>query len=424
MAASSSSKNDTSVKALVIGDPHFKAKNIREGEEFSQKAIEAAETHSPDFIVVLGDTLDTHEVVRVTPHNLACNFIESLSNIAPVFLLIGNHDLINQCQFLTSNHIFNPLKKWKNVTVVDKPVIEFVGELCFIFCPYVPPGKFKEALDEIVKQGEMWDFADCIFAHQEFRGCQMGDHSSVIGDKWDEDYPPVISGHIHNSQTVGKNVFYPGSSIQHAFGESPDKCLWSVTFGKNDEPPYFDVEKIDLGLKNKKIIYLNIDDIDTFDRGQIEKYQIKLSLKGSPEQFRVFRRGKTRTDLLKLGVKFAYTPILSDHESGEKKTREQTSFLGVLKEVIEKKSKAVKEVYQDIIGDSSNDDADWAALRAGLQFHKAAIAASSEGVNIIFDSSSEEIILTGEEDDEFSDLPSDFSGEDFDEAWDTGDESP
>ncbi len=41
----------------------------------------------------------------------------------------------------------------------------------------------------------------------------------------DHSFPLVISGHIHSEQRPQKNIFYPGSVIQHAFGESEDNGL-------------------------------------------------------------------------------------------------------------------------------------------------------------------------------------------------------
>ncbi len=48
--------------------------------------------------------------------------------------------------------------------------------------------------------------------------------------KWDHSFPLVISGHIHSEQRPQKNIFYPGSVIQHAFGESEDNGLLLLIF--------------------------------------------------------------------------------------------------------------------------------------------------------------------------------------------------
>lgn len=350
--------SDDVITAFVIGDPHFKHGNISESEEFVIRSVEECGKVHPTIIVILGDTLDTHEIVRTQPYNLACRWIDELSRIAPVYLLIGNHDLINATQFLTTAHCFNPLKKWKNVTVVDRPVYAEHDNISFVFCPYVEPGRFTEALDKLIEDGESWQLSDCIFAHQEFRGCKMGAIISEKGDIWDENYPPVISGHIHDSQTVGTNVYYPGSSIQHAFGESPNKCVWHIKFDAEDEP-FFSIDKIPLGMKSKKIMYMSVEDTDTFDENILEKHHVKLSIKGTPEELTVFRSGKVYSDLRKKGVKFAFTKTQNEiEETGEKKNRDEVSFLESLKKVVKTKSDPVQKLYTEIVGtitDSSEE---------------------------------------------------------------------
>ncbi len=71
--------------------------------------------------------------------------------------------------------------------------------------PYVPPGRFVEALNII--DNEWWKNVNCIFAHQEFYGCKMGAIESIEGDKWDHSFPLVISGHIHSEQRL-KKIFF------------------------------------------------------------------------------------------------------------------------------------------------------------------------------------------------------------------------
>ena len=94
----------------------------------------------------------------------------------------------------------------------------------------------------MVLEGETWELADCIFAHQEFRGCKMGKEISK-GDEWNAEYPLVISGHIHDYQIVGKNILYPGSSIQHTYTETHNKRIWLVDWDKECENPMDRVKK-------------------------------------------------------------------------------------------------------------------------------------------------------------------------------------
>lgn len=298
-------QSESDSRILVIGDPHFKTKYLEEGAQFVHNITKIAEETKPDMIVCLGDILDKHETVDVMAHKLVCQFIDSLSNIAPLFCCIGNHDLINHSQFLTENHIFTPFKKWRDVVIVDEPKIMHHNSHSFIFCPYVAPGRFVEALNTLLKDQISWEFADCIFAHQEFRGCKMGAIISENGDEWEESYPLVISGHIHEEQKVQENILYPGSAIQHSYGESPDKYVWLVTFREGD----FNVEKINTRVKGKKTLTRTLEQAKEFDFSLLDKYRIRLNIKTDSHKFQLFKKTKCYASLITKGVKVVFSPI-------------------------------------------------------------------------------------------------------------------
>ena len=298
------------VRALVIGDTHFKHNRLKEGQEFVDSCIRQARAEEPDFIVCLGDTLDAHNIVHVQAHKLAFEFLNQLSNIAPTYLIIGNHDLINHKQFLTDNHIFNPYKYWPNLTIVDTPLTVSVGQFQFGMCPYVPNGMFVQALNTLLDSASSFHWEvdlDCIFAHQEFHGCSMSKVVSSDGDRWSLTYPPVISGHIHEAQDLSEdNVYYPGSVFQHSYGEKKGKHIWLVTFADDLIP--FKRKLIDLGLKRKKVIRMKVTEVkDSFLlEGAPLKDDIKLELTGTCEHFSLFRKSPLYSRLGELGVKVSF----------------------------------------------------------------------------------------------------------------------
>lgn len=352
------------VSAFVIGDPHLKAKFALQNQDFVERCVSAAREADPNFIVILGDTLDTHEIIRTQPFNLACDFIDQLSQIADTYVLIGNHDMINQSQFLTTQHPFNTLKKWKNVTIVDEPIIVSYGEndqYEFFMCPYVPDGRFHEAMDVLTHKNELWDIVTCGFAHQKFNGCKMGAKIADDGDDWDENFPPIISGHIHDAQVVG-NIYYPGSAMQHAFGESGKKRVWHVRFGASEEYPYFEIEKINLGMKEKRIVDYHVDDINSFDVDQCKKHDIRINLAGTPSDFKVFRKSAMHATLKRHGVKIAFQPIteglddLRQQLSGA--TLEKTCFETVLREIVDTKDDNTQNAYVEMMCDVDRETAE------------------------------------------------------------------
>lgn len=329
--------------ALIIGDTHFKSSNkgttYSDFIDFINKITEIAKKKKPSFIVLLGDILDSHDI-KIPAHKLASLLISNLSSIAPTYILIGNHDYINNSQFLTDNHIFTPFKKWKNVYVADTEplVLNWAPPLyhkggkgkessfetseentkTFIFCPYVPPGRFIEALDKVTLMGHNWDLVDCIFAHQEFKGCTLGGSTiSTKGDVWDEDYPIVISGHIHEEATIGENIFYVGSSTQVNFAESPDKKVWFVTWNEDD----FDIDKISVGVRQKREMIMTTENLLKKESckkfmADLKKYALKIVIYGKSEEIKMCRKSRFVQSLKsEYGVNVEYN--LEDEEMEE-----------------------------------------------------------------------------------------------------------
>jgi len=352
---------DDMFSVYVVGDIHFRKDNHAAQEELIEKCVEEARNVSPTIIVLLGDVLDTHETLKNAPWQQATRLIEELSNIAPTYVLAGNHDLINQAQFATSNHFFNPLKKWPNVTIVDYPVSFTLGGQKLVMCPYVPPGRFIEALD-LIEDG--WKDAACIYAHQEILGCEYGTEPSEKGDAWSEEFPPIISGHIHKPSRVGRNVFYPGSSIQVASNEDPDKRVWLVTFDGDEEDTsirddgygILQFNKIDLGLKGKKEINIAYEELKSFDFGLVEHYYIKLKISGTPEQFKLFRKSQLHSKMVRNGIRIGYNPCIEDNPiimaltQGNADLEDELTFESILKELVKHKPLTVQKVYEEMYG--------------------------------------------------------------------------
>ena len=219
------------MKIFVIGDPHFKSKNALETNEMSNKIYELLIQEKPDFIVVLGDVLDTHETIHVGPLCRATEFLYRLSKLSNhLFILIGNHDMKSNADFLTGESAFNACKSWENVTIVDKVKKFCFKEKNFLFTPYVPTGRLSEAFaTESITEENINEY-DIIFAHQEFKGCNMGAITSNEGDEWGSEWPLCISGHIHDYQELQHNLIYPGTPIQHSYGDSPNKAILILEF--------------------------------------------------------------------------------------------------------------------------------------------------------------------------------------------------
>ena len=304
------------VTCLTIGDPHFKISNPTETAQMTLKVLEVARRIKPDFIVDLGDTLDRHETIHVNPLERATQFLMELSQIAPLYVLIGNHDRPNNSNFLTSEHPFNALKLWHNTIVVDKVISTTIKGLKFTFVPYVPPGKFQEALDTLPG---CLDNVRCIFAHQEFKGAKMGAVRSEVGDPWPLSGPLIISGHIHDYDRLQPNIIYTGTPLQHAFGDREDKTVsvyrypFVNTHGRLDDTSrpdinsYFTEERVDLELAKKTLVYLTCEEIVTYTP-PIGK-QIKIVVRGTSSEIKAIMKLSTIKQWISNGIKVVYKDL-------------------------------------------------------------------------------------------------------------------
>jgi DNA repair exonuclease SbcCD nuclease subunit len=333
---------------LTIGDPHFRTNNIPECELLQERLINIISEQNPDLIVVLGDLLHYHERLHTTALNHAIEFIDMLRNYTHTFVLTGNHDFISNSQFLTDKHWMNALKEWKNVTIVDKVISFKQNDKHIVLLPYVPPGRFEEALNTLE---ESWKTADAIFCHQEFYGVQMGAIKSQDGDKWRLDYPYVFSGHIHDRQQLQSNLYYVGSCLQHAFGESGKKTVALLKFGERS----INILEIPTNLPRKKIIYIDIENVGEFKEKEDSRDHIKLCVKGTYEEFKSFKKTRQYKDLISNGIKIAYKP--QQLKEVEEEIQENIIFDDILYNlVMEEKNGYLVKSYNHVLHNKNKDD--------------------------------------------------------------------
>ena len=359
------------MKGLVIGDQHFKVDNIDQVEVFIEKLKEFLNENTFDFIVSGGDLLDTHERLHTLALNKADEYLKLLASHAKTFVLVGNHDMINPSQFLTTNHWLNVYKGWsERLIVVDKVVSHKVNNKNILFCPYVPDGRFIEALTTF----DTFDFkdADVIFGHQTLDGVKMGAITAENVEKWEEQYPNVVAFHVHDGQNVQENLFYTGSCMQHSFGENGSKYLYEIKCGvkyPNDDDIIMKndivLEKIILSLPKKKIIHCTTEELENMkhlsdivpDKYNNENYQIKLVVKGSISSFKVVKkRNDVKSLLNKFKILFkSETPSINstkveNNEIEDVETDFNTEFTNALFSFFEKKGKKneLMEYYKKV----------------------------------------------------------------------------
>jgi hypothetical protein len=275
--------------------------------------------------------------------------------------LLSDRTVVHNCnnqQFLSTDHWLNPIKEWNNVKIVDTVIHKEIKGINLVFCPYVYPGRFQEALNTI---GEKWKNADCIFAHQEFYGCKMGAIVSVEGDKWQCEFPEIISGHIHSKQNPQKNIYYCGSSMQHAFGESEINIIPFLTFMKDEK---YKLEEIDLELPRKRIVYTDVEKIDEIKIPEVKEDgssdKVKITISGVYDEFKAFKKTKKYREIIKSGTKVVFKPKKITNEEKDKNPEvDEIDFIKILNSlVMNQKNPFLYQAYELIVNNkkiSQND---------------------------------------------------------------------
>ena len=314
-------------KILFIGDPHIQTTNLPEVDILLEKLIHLIITTKPNFIVLGGDVLDSHEKLYTLALNKAIDFMKTLAEHAHLYVLVGNHDYIKNQEFLSNNHWMYAIKNFHpNVTIVDRVITvqsenvvqngvqNNIKNGTYWFCPYVPNGRFEEALQTNTKLDYRTD-PIIIFAHQEFFGCKMGAFNSIDGDHWKTSLPLVISGHIHNRQKPQDNIFYPGASLQQAFGESDKNIVAMIMVEESGAS--INIKEIDLQLPRKRTEYISANDFtpdeiekisDRFTQAKDKKDKTKLVITGDDNDFKTIKQSREYKNLVEDGMKIVFKP--------------------------------------------------------------------------------------------------------------------
>lgn len=196
------------MRVLFVGDPHLKITRFDLAKQFLDWINLTIEQHRPDLVVNLGDTFDTHAVVRSEILTEFLQHVERVQKVCPYVYLLGNHDMYrpNDNKYHALKHLKGKIKAFD---VVDEP--KNIQGMTFV--PYVhKPEDFPKQTLPI-----------CV-AHQTFKGADFGDITTKDGvDASSIDGAQlIISGHIHKRQRMasslngGPEVLYCGSPFSQS----------------------------------------------------------------------------------------------------------------------------------------------------------------------------------------------------------------
>lgn len=336
------------MKILIIGDPHFKPSTVDLMKKFVEETLLLIDKKKPDLVVVLGDTLDTKEKINIYCLNQAIDFFLQIVERTRLVVLIGNHDFASEKIYLCPHHPFTGLSH-ERLMIVNTPKRD--PTYPFFYIPYVPTSRLRDALLVLDYDPEKSsDHPLLIFSHQEYEGCQMGAMRSEHGDKWSEDLPLTIAGHIHDKQDI-PGVIYPGTPIQHKYGETPNKSVLLIDIdttlrgiAKDILPKITREEYFYSSVPRKQNVHLTYEDIKS---GNIDKklpkdpsILLKVIVKVKQEDSKAVKNLPAYKRMLE-NVEKRFDKVMLDIEFSPSTSKITTDKIGLF-------DKIVKELGNDI----------------------------------------------------------------------------
>lgn len=256
---------------IFVGDVHIQNNNHKQIDVLIKDLLELKSITTT--LVFLGDILHYHGNLKTPCLNKAYEMFSLLArHFQRVIVLVGNHDYVDEREFLSSEHWMQVLKNISGVVVIDEPRT-ICSSPYIIATPYVPKGMLIKALEKV---DENWNVADLVLCHQEIKGCVLRKgadiDSSIVseeGDKWIPDYPLLIAGHIHERQNPSANIHYVGSSTHTSFSERNDKkYLTLINFGDNGLFQLYEKE-LNISIRIQK--QMNVEEFTQFVKEEDHK---------------------------------------------------------------------------------------------------------------------------------------------------------
>lgn len=209
-----------------------------------------------DVLWVLGDWFDNRQLLDIYVMNTSIDIVISLSEILPVYFLIGNHDIYKK--YDTDVNSVAAFRHIPNVFVYEKPAIITNNKSTIFVMPWVGN---KDDEENYIKSNP----TDYIFAHTDISGFQY-DNNKLINKGIDvteiKTLKRMFSGHIHKRQEQEKIIYIgcPYHTKRSDIGNSKGVYIFNpennlIQFEANNYSPIFQKALLETLLE------LNLSDI-------------------------------------------------------------------------------------------------------------------------------------------------------------------
>lgn len=326
-------------RVLFVGDPHLKINRFDLAITFLTWLNKTIDEQQPDLVVNLGDTFDTHAVLRSEVLNEFMKHVyHVLDKDIPYVYLVGNHDMYKPND--PKYHAMRPFKgRIPNFHVID----EVTNMFDMTFVPYQHDGsKFpKKTLPIVV-------------AHQTFLGADYGPIRATEGVDAEsiEGCEIVISGHIHTRSNLGR-VLYVGSPFSQSASDVDqikgitifDSVSYSQSFVSTELPTW----------RRIRFVVSQKETIDVLHR------EIMLNLAASKDHWVVEIEGPQAEIVGYLGSR-QYLEVIKDVD-----VKVKTKFTDKEKKKVSIEAKSMEYIVSEYISKVYNGSLDKEELRKKAQ---------------------------------------------------------
>lgn len=279
--------------ACLITDTHLKEENIEINKSIYKQCINFCKQNNLDTIFHLSDIFNSRK--SQTQEVLVDGFLEILDDLQENDIKIvtfpGNHD---KTSYERVESFLHPFKHHPSFTLIDEYYHCLLTEsVCVHFIPFFSDEEYNRRLKEVEKKYKKVDgVEDILFTHIGVTGAKMNNGTSVesISQNSFHFFNKVFIGHYHDKQVFGDGRFnYIGSTIQHNYGETPDKGLTVLYDDLSWEtvelvfPRYFNIE-VDV----EKITQKDIEELKEYKKESSDF--LRVTLCGSEEKVKSFNK--------------------------------------------------------------------------------------------------------------------------------------
>lgn len=260
-------------RIVLISDIHLGVRSASEewienivnyfDDFFLPKLKELAE-EKKTAVIIAGDFFDNRKNIDISVMNVGMTIIEDLSNIAEVYMIIGNHDIYKKKD--TGINSLAVFKYFKKVHIIEElSTLEVKNGKKFLLVSWV--GDPAEETNILMKNKANTDIAIL--------------HSDIAGFKYDNGRPiikgvnstiydtgKIYSGHIHKHDSL-ENVTYIGCPYHLKRSDlGNDKGFYILDFQDDGTV----LEKFVINTYSPKFLKVHFDDILELTINQIREF--------------------------------------------------------------------------------------------------------------------------------------------------------